>query len=232
MRILALDTTARQSSVALVRDGQIEFQTESEGTQPPANRLPTELINALARAGLSLDVVDAFAVAAGPGSFTGLRIGIATMQGLALATGRPLVGVSTLDALSAVAIGISKSEPGRDVATWIDAWRGEVYAACYTDGEMVVPAEVGVPSAVLERLEGRRLLFVGNGAAAHRSDIESTTGIDARFTSPLVPPLAASVGRLAEVRLRGGERFLPHVVQPVYVRRPDAELARDARARN
>jgi len=226
MRILALDTTARQGSVALVAHGRVEHASASDGAAPPASRLPAELMHAVTQAGLSLADVDAFAVATGPGSFTGLRIGIATMQGLALATGRPLAGVSALDALAA-AVGPTD----RDVVAWIDAWRGEVYAAVYRDGRALGGAEVGPPEAQLARLGDRPVLFVGSGAGAHTAQIEAARRLDARFASPIAPPLAAVVARLALPVLER-DAPPPHAIRPTYVRRPDAELARDARARD
>ena len=235
MRILALDTTTRQGSVALLVDGRVEYEAESDGSEPPAARLPADLMLAVSRTGSSLDAVDAFGVATGPGSFTGLRIGIATMQGLALATGRSLVGVSALDALAAVAGETARAASPRDlrdVAAWIDAWRGEVYAACYAGGTVSDRAEVGPPEEFLTRLAGRRVLFVGTGAAANAARIQAAGGVDARLASPLAPPLAAAVARLAQRTLRSGARPSPHAIRPIYVRRPDAELARDARARS
>ena len=81
-------------------------------------------------AGIVLGAVDLLAVAAGPGSFTGLRVGIAAMQGLAMATGKPIVPVSTLEALARV----GSVDDGRLVAPWVDAQRGEVFAAVYESG--------------------------------------------------------------------------------------------------
>src|SRR5215831_7968433 len=94
MRVLALDTTGRAGSVAIVEDGRIVREHEGDASRTHGERLPGEL-EAL---GISFASVDVFAVASGPGSFTGLRVGIATMQGLALVTRRPVAGVSALEA--------------------------------------------------------------------------------------------------------------------------------------
>src|SRR5689334_22287092 len=99
MLVLALDTTTRVCSCALAHDGQVLHELASDVSRPPAARLPGELVDLLDHERRTLDEIDVFAVATGPGSFTGLRIGIATMQGLAMATGKPLIGVSGLDAL-------------------------------------------------------------------------------------------------------------------------------------
>src|SRR5215213_4015781 len=103
MLILALDTTTRAGSCALGRDGIVMHEFASDPASSHAEHLPGDLIALLGVAQLGLDVIDVFAVATGPGSFTGLRVGIATMQGLAFAAGKPLIGVSALDALAAVA---------------------------------------------------------------------------------------------------------------------------------
>src|SRR5579859_7501705 len=104
MRVLALDTTTRAGSVALIVDDESRGVTRiveraGDATRTHAQRLPGDLAALLADYQLSWTDIDLFAVASGPGSFTGLRIGIATMQGLALVGKRPIVGVSALDAL-------------------------------------------------------------------------------------------------------------------------------------
>src|SRR5688572_32262035 len=99
MVILSLDTTTKTSSCAVVRDGIVVLEQPGDPAQPHGSRLPGDLMALLAASGLTIRDIDAFAVATGPGSFTGLRIGIATMQGLAFATGKPLAGVSAFDAL-------------------------------------------------------------------------------------------------------------------------------------
>jgi len=222
MLILALDTTTRGGSCALARDDRILCEQASDSSRPQAARLPGELAALLDREHVALADIDAFAVAIGPGSFTGLRVGIATLQGLALAMEKPLVGVSALDALAAMANGTS-------VATWVDAWRGEVYGAYYRGGQPVDAPIVAPPALLLESIDGARTVFIGDGAAAYREIIMSTLGGRAQFSDPLVPLLASTIAQLAAPRLRAGDRPSPDAIRPLYVRRPDAEIARDAR---
>src|SRR5438067_13667736 len=125
MRVLALDTTTRAGSVALIEDDLVVDERAGDASRTHGERLPAEL----AQLGAPWASIDVFAVASGPGSFTGLRIGIATMQGLALVTGRRVVGVSALEALAQVAS--ADLSPGALVAPWIDAQRGEVFSALY-----------------------------------------------------------------------------------------------------
>src|SRR5687768_6007638 len=135
MLVLALDTTARGGSCALARDGVVVCEEGRDVSLAPASRLPRDLRALLDHASASLHDVDIFAVATGPGSFTGLRVGIATMQGLAFAAGKPLIGVSAFDALASV--GESREQDPRcapaggagpvivdrpsRIAAWVDA---------------------------------------------------------------------------------------------------------------
>src|SRR5205085_12037134 len=120
----------------------------------------------LAAGGVALADVDLFAVAAGPGSFTGLRVGIATIQGLAAATGRLVVPVGTLDALAR-----STAVAGRPIAPWMDAQRGEVFAALYSaDGaQLLIPATSASPSATLAAWGPHDVApaFIGDGAVRY-----------------------------------------------------------------
>ena len=100
MHVLALDTTTRDGSVALVDDAGVIDERRGDAARPHAERLPLEIVDLLAAHQLRVADVDVFAVAAGPGSFTGLRIGMATIQGLAFTAKRPVVAVSALDALA------------------------------------------------------------------------------------------------------------------------------------
>jgi tRNA threonylcarbamoyladenosine biosynthesis protein TsaB len=150
------------------------------------------------------------------------------MQGLAFASARPLVGVSALDALAHVAY---ETASWPVVCTWVDAWRGEVYAATYEDRTARDAPVVARPEQLLRDLDRHAgVLFTGGGAAAHRQTIREAMGTRARFTDPLAPMLAGTMGRLAVGAVRRGERPAPHAIRPLYVRRPDAELARAAKA--
>src|SRR4029453_13387959 len=160
MVVLALDTTTPAGSCALAIDGVVVREEASDASLPPATRLPVDLMNLLEHTSTKLADVHAFAVATGPGSFTGLRIGIATMQGLAFAAGKPLIGVSALDALARIA---RAEAAGRRSATWVDAWRGEVYAALYEDERELQGPVVARPDKVLNELTGTSTLFVGDG---------------------------------------------------------------------
>src|SRR5450759_3609387 len=129
MKVLALDTTTREGSVALVEDDRIVAEQIGDGTRTHALRLPDELLQLADAHHLAVSDVDLFAVASGPGSFTGLRIGIATIQGLAFVHRRRIVGVPALEALAHLgSLGLS---PGTVIASWMDAHRREGFAAVY-----------------------------------------------------------------------------------------------------
>jgi tRNA threonylcarbamoyladenosine biosynthesis protein TsaB len=228
MITLALETSTRTGGCAVLRGDEVLAEVPGEASRTHAERLPRDLMTVLDRAGLALPDVDVFAVATGPGSFTGLRVGIATMQGLALAAGRPLVGVSVLDALAHAAGGtVDAATP---VAAWVDAWRGEVFAALYDGTHEVEGASVEPPAAILARLRGRRTLFIGDGAAAHREAVGIGMGAHGVLAPVLEPPLAGIIARLARAEVAAGRRPGPADIQPLYVRRPDVELVRDSRA--
>jgi len=219
--ILSLDTTTRGGSVAIARDGVVVYLRGGDPLRTHAERLPRDLMTACELAGVSIGDIDLFAVAAGPGSFTGMRIGIATMQGLAMARNRRIVPVSALEALAAA----SPAGPAR-IAPWIDAQRGEVFAQVYENGSAISPAQHGPPVQVLEHHAGllEAAEFVGDGALRYREQILVARGADTRIASE-VPHLAGAIALIAA--REPGRAVLPHAVVPIYIRRPDAEIARD-----
>ena len=234
MTILALETSTPAGSIALVRDGDLIASMEGNPARTHGERLPDDLLRLLAAQGLTLPEVDLLAVSSGPGSFTSVRVGVATIQALALVHRRPVVPVSTLDA---VARGLRELTVGTDLlAAWMDGQRGEVFAALYdrgADGERPLSAPLaGTPNRVLDawadRLAGRTVAFGGDGVAASRELLGARFGSRATRTER-VAPLAPFLARLAAERAGRGESATPHAIQPVYVRRPDAEIARERR---
>jgi tRNA threonylcarbamoyladenosine biosynthesis protein TsaB len=230
MIVLSLDTTGRAGSAAIVDRDALLAEVSGDPAATHGQRLPGELMQLLNRAGIRVGAVDLLAVAAGPGSFTGLRVGIAAMQGLAMAIGKPIVPVSTFEALARA----GSQDWESLVAPWIDAQRGEIFGALYdTDGRTPIGEPTALsPASTLAWIgtvaAGRRLRFVGDGAARYADGIAAALGVRAQVV-PVVPRLARWIATIA---LEAPERAVaPHAVAPIYVRRPDAELARDRRAR-
>ena len=236
MRVLALDTTTRAGSVAIVDDDdRVIGERAGDAARTHAERLPGEILALLDACHLAIADVDLFAVASGPGSFTGLRIGIATMQGFAVTCRRRMVGVSALDALGH--LGSEGAAPSAIVASWMDAHRGEVFAGLYQvrraplfDPERLMrlgPPMVSDPAQALALSEpdaADSVTFIGDGAVKY-GDVIGRVMPDARIL-PL-PLLAGAIGRLALARARRGDTIDAAGLLPLYIRRPDAEVARD-----
>jgi tRNA threonylcarbamoyladenosine biosynthesis protein TsaB len=218
--VLALDTTTSAGSVALVRDRDVIVVQAGDPSLTHAQRLPRDLMRGLDTAGVRLDDVELFAVAAGPGSFTGLRVGIATVQGLAMAAGRKVVAVSALDALARAG-----RQNNRHTAAWMDAQRGQVFAALYDpSGTLAIEPSSLPPARTLDEWDvvpdGTR--FIGDGAVRYRDAIASR--LPAADVVTDVPLLAGTIGLIAAAHPE--RAVLPHAIVPIYIRRPDAELAR------
>lgn len=243
MLVVALDSTSRAGSIAIVGDGVVLDVLAGDPGRPHAERLPGDVLAVLGRLGLTLGDVDIFGVAVGPGSFTGLRIGIAAIQGLAFGTGRPVVGVSALEALASAAAMDAPREDGLPVAVWMDAHRHEVFSAVFRcqsrpDGsglpglDCLEAPSVDGPAAVLDRWQAASwwdaLRFVGEGTEVYRQLLRDRLVHDESIVAP-TPSLAPIVGLIAEARAGAGGAVVPHAIKPVYVRRSDAELVRDGK---
>lgn len=230
MFILALDTSTRGGSVAVTRDAQLLALVPGDAARSHSERLPGEIEAALAEAGLQRGDIDLLAVATGPGAFTGLRIGLAAMQGLAMTLNRPVIGISALDALAAE---VAEGGGADLVAPWMDAQRGEVFAMLLdaTTGRTLESPLAGDPAAVLlawrAHLEGRAAVFIGD-ATSRDATLIAAAGAG-QWTTRTPPPLAPALARLAGVRAARGEAGQPHRLTPIYVRRPDVEIERERR---
>jgi len=221
--ILALDTSSAAGSAAVVRGDRVLIERAGDGARTHGERLPRELMAVLDAAHVDLREIDCFAVSIGPGSFTGMRVGIATIQGLAFAQKKRVVPVSSFEALA-----LRSSA----TAVWIDAHRGEVFAALYdADGRQLTAPTSLKPEATLDAWSPAlapfdRIRFAGDGATLYRDRIAARVGERAAIDAE--PPLLA--GRIGLIAAAAPARaVLPHAVVPLYVRRPDAVLARERR---
>ena len=235
MLILALDTTTRGGSAAITRDDELVSLIPGNAARTHGERLPGEIDRALVEAGIAARDLDLLVVASGPGAFTGLRIGLAAIQGIAMVTGVPVVGVSALDALAeATWPAIDTLPPERRLIAWMDAQRGEVFEGRYrssADATWMPDADprVGAPHDFLSSLPPlwHDASFVGDGAHRYRAAIDDWSAA-ARIveTPPALAPALARIGRRLAARGSAGP---PHALQPLYVRRPDAVLERERR---
>jgi tRNA threonylcarbamoyladenosine biosynthesis protein TsaB len=226
MIVLAADTSTPVISVSVTRDDELVAETVVHCGRKHSERLLDTVAWVLNEAGLTLEAVDLLAVSAGPGSFTGLRIGVAAWKGLALGRRLPLVGVPTLDAMSRL--------PGmRDgvLCVLLDAKMHEVFGAAYEfrAGERVKVMEdrVGPVEAVIEELEGPAL-FLGDGALLYREAIERRWPESTFAPAWASVPRASAVAAEARHRLRLGAGTDPGAVNPVYLRKSQPEEARKA----
>jgi tRNA threonylcarbamoyladenosine biosynthesis protein TsaB len=224
--LLALDSATSVSSAALCDDagGILGYRRGDEGPDQ-ADRL-IELIDGVLRdAGLDYGGIDVIAVNCGPGSFTGIRAGVAAARGLALATGRPVVAVNSLEVVAAV---LGPQSAGTIVAA-LDARRGQVYLQMF-DHELVALGEprAAVPESV--RLAGLQapIRLAGSGAPLVRAALPDEVTV----LQESVPTDALGVARRAIARLAAGERpVLGATVKPLYLRPPDARLPEPPRMR-
>jgi len=209
LHVLAVDTTGKLGSIALVGERGVIEEVVLDSPDGFAHVLFDEIERLLGRYGLGIEQVDAFASASGPGSFTGVRVGLAAVKGLAEAAGRKVVAVSNLQAVAWYG-----SRPLRAVV--LDARRGEVYGGVYDAALQVVQEEVVAKlPAWLASLPQGDLEFVTQGFVL------------AGVSGPALEApgaLAGAVGRIAFNRLVRGEVLEPAQVDANYVRRSDAEL--------
>lgn len=222
--ILAVETATLAGGLAIARGAQLIGGLNGDPGVSHSNTLLADLDKLLDQTSVKLAEVDLFAVAAGPGSFTGLRIGIATVKALAATLGRPCAAVPTLQSVA-----LSGGVSGTTVAL-LPAGRGEVFAQLFAvsdDGAVTAlddPAHIA-PRKMIEKygsLEG--VLWCGEGAIAQRELIESAGGgKEWRIATPPAN-LAPHVAALALRNFRQDQLVAPDALQAIYVRPSDAEL--------
>jgi tRNA threonylcarbamoyladenosine biosynthesis protein TsaB len=229
MITLAIDTATKTAGVALLRDETILVEYFFNLPVNHSETILPAVHQGLSLAGIGIDGVDLFALTVGPGSFTGLRIGSSTVKGLALATGKPVVGVSTLEALAYNAI-----EYTGVICPMLDARKGEIYAALYRangDGlfDVVMEEKAATPGEFLHRIDGEAL-FLGDGLTEHAEQIREKLSGRARFApSNRQAVRASSVALIGRIKLSRGERLDVVTFVPRYLRRSEAEVRHEGK---
>lgn len=231
MNLLGLDTTSRHASIAVLRDEELLSEYHFAVRDDLAAMLAPGLEFLLRSLGLAADGIDLFGVAVGPGLFTGIRVGLATVKGMNLALGRPVAAVNALEALA-----LQSADLGPLVVPMIDARQGEVYLAAYAleHGELrplLAPRLLRLEQAqpLLQPLAAA--VFVGSGAETHADSLrrlfpEGQLRHGSRF-------LACQVGRIALRRFRAGGCLTDlQDLRPAYIRSPDAEAKLSGTPRN
>lgn len=223
--VLALDSSAAGGGTALHDGRALLGEVELDPAQRHAAGLVLALERLLAHAGVTLDAVDALALTIGPGSFTGLRIGLSTALGLAFGTSLRLAPVPTLAALALQA----ELAPGELAVPLLDAQRGEVYAGLYSaNGEPILPEVCVAPAAWLAGLPAdARLVLLGSGADRYGELFAASLGRRARQLAPELGKLRPRTVAAYGVRLRAeGKLVEPSSIDLRYLRVAEAEAKR------
>lgn len=225
MICLCIETTTARVGAALTQDGRLLTEVLLDAPGGLQNRLlMAEIQRLLSNSGLTIKQIDLFACAAGPGAFTGVRTGIAAIQGLALAANKPCVAISTLAMLS-----MNLPYCSLQVCPMLDARKNEVYTALYrvaSQPETVIADCVSTPVDFVSVLTGPTI-FLGDGALRYREQIQKTLGNNA-FFAPLTctTPRPAAGCLLAETAHNKGNSVTPEHLLPTYLRLSEAELLR------
>jgi tRNA threonylcarbamoyladenosine biosynthesis protein TsaB len=257
MSVLTIDTSTQSGSISIWLSSEKSIDLVGDPSITHGERLPRDIANVLERGKIDLADIEIFAVGIGPGSFTGLRVGIATVQALAIAQGRKVVPVPTLDAVAATRMNIEVGAPSEGAETsvlsdrdctvvWMDGQRGHVFAGLYVAGtfdfgvlrpKCIAGPKVGAPAVVLDAMtrvladygDGLAVQVVGTAVGRDKELLELRLADVSTALSVVSgePALAPMMGRL--VAARQYEAVSPDKLQPVYVRRPDAVLARERR---
>jgi tRNA threonylcarbamoyladenosine biosynthesis protein TsaB len=223
MRILAVDTAAKSCSVAIMTAGSLSAELITLKDETHSKHLMELIHKVLGMAGFRVGELDGLAVTIGPGSFTGLRIGVSTVKGLAHALNKPVVGVSSLDALA-----WQCADRSHLICALLDARKGEVYSATYRFENDTLTQKslenVTAPEVAVEGLK-EPCVFIGSGAQLYRRNIINVLGNLANFV-----PEDQNIIRASSVGFLSMEKFKTHDTSeaaglvPHYIRKSDAEL--------
>lgn len=223
--LLAIETSSLVSSVALLHDDTLRAELTIQARLTHSEQLMPHIADMLDKASVKKSQIDGVAVAVGPGSFTGLRIGLATAKGLSFAWNVPIVGVTTPVSLAWNFVGVSDR-----ICTLIDAQKGNVYAGVYRWDRTTLTTEkeiyIAPRTEVLDTLEreGQPVVFCGDGSLKGHRDIEGRSPLFRMAPPTMVIPRAGSVALAANVRFAVGDYDDCMTLTPSYLRRSEAEV--------
>ncbi len=228
MNILAVDTSALTATVAIIKDGVSVFENNITNALTHSETLMPMINYALKSIELAPEDIDLFAVSCGPGSFTGVRIGVSAIKALAYALDKPVFGINTLKAL-AYNLSVLENVP---VCPIMDARRSQVYNAIYRfkNGE---PEEVAEPGALsvdeLCELITEPTYFVGDGVCVYKDRIIQLCGDKALFAPPHMMLQKASSVACAALTAKKEDYLSPEALEVIYLRKSQAEREREER---
>jgi len=216
MNLLAIDTSTNNLSLAVTKKDKVVKFRNVKLTRPLSASIMPSIKKIIDSAGITLSRLDGFAVGLGPGSFTGLRVGLSTIKGLAFATKKPVVGISSLDVL---AMNIKADHV--QICTLCDAKRNLVYACLYEKKGSLLKRKSDYVlesiDAVLKKIKGE-VIFIGNGVELFRNDIQKVTNISPIFVDEKYPlPRARCLAPLALERFQKGEKDDIAQLVPLYL---------------
>jgi tRNA threonylcarbamoyladenosine biosynthesis protein TsaB len=224
VKILHLDTATTVFSIALSAGENVIAEFTGDAGPATSAKIPGHIQSLLKHASLEINDLDAFAVTVGPGSFTGVRVGIALVKGLAYSTGRPIIALSALELLA-----LNAENSTIPVCTMFDARRCEVYSALYRfdNGMQFLRPELAItPAQLLDELEGP-VLFIGDGALRYRELIVERLGSNAHFAEEhLHHPKASAGAAFALSRFSSGQTVTSLELSPSYLRLSEAEISK------
>ncbi|MBI5212585.1 MAG: tRNA (adenosine(37)-N6)-threonylcarbamoyltransferase complex dimerization subunit type 1 TsaB [Nitrospirae bacterium] len=227
MKLLAIETSTMLGGVAIMDGDALIAESRLNVKVTHSERLMAEIDKTLAQSGLQIDDIDVFAVAIGPGSFTGLRVGLSTVKGLVYATGKRLVSVPTLEAF-AWKVPFSRY----DVCPLLDARKKEVYAGIFRwadDGFVRIMDEEAIKIDALMSSINEPTIFLGEGALIYKDSIKSNLGDRAFFAGPQhMVPSPANVAYLGMKKATAGKFEDTITLAPMYLRKSEAEIKKGA----
>ncbi len=225
MKILGLDTATLRGSLGIIDDDEVVAEYALQREETLSARLLPAIQTLLAEARLDLHEIDGIAVSLGPGSFTGLRVGLSAVKGLALAADMPVAGIPTLDALA-----YNLPFTPYQICPLLDARKGQIYTALYKNRaggfmEQATPYQVLSPAALIETIPHQETVFLGDGVEVCREVITQRLAEKALFAPLHLGFLrGTTVAELGLQRIRRGEADDISALVPIYVRPSDAEL--------